>query len=66
VIVKPMPLPVRPGPHAPPVHDRMRIAAGNSAKKDARPKPYTLEVPTAAPHYSPSGMLEFPISKYVY
>ena len=53
--VKPMPLPVRPGRHAPPPVEKARTTPGNAAKKDARPKPYTLEVPAAAPHYSPNG-----------
>ncbi|KAG0650574.1 Mediator of RNA polymerase II transcription subunit 12 [Hyphodiscus hymeniophilus] len=53
--IKPMPLPVRPGQHAPPAVDKTRAAPANNAKKDARPKPYTLEVPAAAPHYLPNG-----------
>lgn len=56
VPVKSMPLPVRPGHHAP-APDKARVVSGYSLKKDARPKPYVLEVPTAAPHYSPNGML---------
>lgn len=56
--VRPMPLPVRPGQHAPPALDKSRNVSGNAAKKDTRPKPYVLEVPTAAPHYTPNGMLE--------
>lgn len=55
VTIKPMPLPVRPGQHAPPSSEKSRAAPSNAAKKDARPKPYILEVPTAAPHYSPNG-----------
>jgi len=62
VIIKPMPLPVRPGQHAPPHLDKMRVAPGNAAKKDARPKPYVLEVPTSAPHYSVNGVLNLPIA----
>jgi mediator of RNA polymerase II transcription subunit 12 len=53
--IKPMPLPVRPGQHAPPSTEKSRLAPSNAAKKDARPKPYVLEVPAAAPHYSPNG-----------
>jgi mediator of RNA polymerase II transcription subunit 12 len=54
--IKPMPLPVRPGQHAPPSTEKSRSAPSNAAKKDARPKPYVLEVPAAAPHYSPNGV----------
>lgn len=56
-IPKPMPLPVRPGQHAPPVSGKSRAAPSTTVKKDARPKPYVLEVPAAAPTYSPNGML---------
>jgi mediator of RNA polymerase II transcription subunit 12 len=56
VTIKPMPLPVRPGQHPPPSFEKSRSAPSNTAKKDARPKPYVLEVPAAAPHYSPNGM----------
>ncbi|PMD54318.1 RNA polymeras-like protein II mediator complex component Srb8 [Hyaloscypha bicolor E] len=59
VTIKPMPLPVRPGQHAPPSSEKSRAAPSNAAKKDARPKPYILEVPTAAPHYSPNGHTDF-------
>ena len=52
---KPMPLPERPGQHAPPAVDKARTVPGNNAKKDARPKPYNLEVPAAAPCYPPKG-----------
>lgn len=55
VAIKPMPLPVRPGQHPPPSSEKSRPAPSNAAKKDARPKPYVLEVPTAAPHYPPNG-----------
>jgi mediator of RNA polymerase II transcription subunit 12 len=54
--IKPMPLPARPGQRAPPALDKARSVQGNSAKKDARLKPYVLEVPAAAPRYSPNGM----------
>jgi mediator of RNA polymerase II transcription subunit 12 len=56
--IRPMPLPARPGQHAPPAVDKARTTLGSSAKKDARPKPYILEVPAAAPHYSPNGLSE--------
>jgi mediator of RNA polymerase II transcription subunit 12 len=45
---QPMPMPMRPGQHAPPATQKTRAAPGNTAKKDARPKPYVLEVPTTA------------------
>jgi hypothetical protein len=55
--IKPMPLPVRPGQHAPPTTaEKVRSAPSNLGRKDARPKPYVLEVPSAAPRYSPNGM----------
>lgn len=56
--VRPMPMPVRPGQHPPLNVDKFRVASGSVVKKDARPKPYTLEVPAAAPHYAPNGMLK--------
>ncbi|ESZ89638.1 hypothetical protein SBOR_9976 [Sclerotinia borealis F-4128] len=55
---KPFPLPVRPGQHAPPFVEKPGSSIGSSGKKDARPKPYVLEVPTAAP-YSPNGHADF-------
>lgn len=54
--IKPMPLPARPGQHPPPSPEKSRFATSNTARKDARPKPYVLDVPAAAPHYSPNGM----------
>ncbi|KAG4443322.1 hypothetical protein IFR05_001191 [Cadophora sp. M221] len=57
--IKPMPLPVRPGQHAPPLSGKQRPLLTNTNKKDARPKPYTLEVPAIAPHYSPNGHADF-------
>lgn len=55
-VIKPMPLPVRPRRHAPPKSEKLRMSTGSTPKKDARPKPYVLEVPAIAPHYSPNGM----------
>lgn len=55
VATKPMPVPLRPGKHAPPPAERPRPPITNTAKKDVRPKPYTLEVPAAAPRYTPNG-----------
>lgn len=55
--IKPMPLPVRPKQHGPPSTKKPRPVAGTAVKKDVRPKPYTLEVPAAAPRYPPNGML---------
>jgi mediator of RNA polymerase II transcription subunit 12 len=54
--IKPMPLPIRPGQHAPPTSEKVRVVQGTSAKKDARPKPYTLETPALAPRYPSNGM----------
>ncbi|RDW77406.1 hypothetical protein BP6252_05459 [Coleophoma cylindrospora] len=56
----PMPMPTRPGQQAPAtVANKPKSTPGTSAKKDARPKPYTLEVPSAAPHYTPNGHADF-------
>jgi hypothetical protein len=55
--IKPMPLPIRPGQHAPPSSRKARPIATNTVKKDVRPKPYTLEVPAAAPRFPPNGKL---------
>lgn len=60
-MIKPVPLPVRPGQYAPPNSEKQRQLPPNIVKKDVRPKPYTLEVPTAAPRYSPHG-LSTPVS----
>lgn len=57
--IKPMPLPIRPGQHAPPASAKSRPAAGTTVRKDARPKPYVLEVPTLAPQYPPNGHADF-------
>ena len=63
VAINPMPLPVRPGQHPRPSLNRARAEPGNPQKKDARPKPYILEVPPAAARFSPSGMLQ-PVAQY--
>ncbi|KAG9234086.1 RNA polymeras-like protein II mediator complex component Srb8 [Amylocarpus encephaloides] len=59
--VKPMPLPARPGQHAPPnsYAKVARPSTRNNTRKDMRPRPYTLEVPAAAPHYPPRGHVDF-------
>lgn len=54
--IKPIPLPIRPGQHGPPTFKKSRPPAAASLKKDARPKPYALEVPIIAPHYPPNGL----------
>lgn len=59
LVIKPMPLPVRPGKHAPPTSEKARSSTANTLKKDARPRPYVLETPTAAPRYSPNGHADF-------
>jgi mediator of RNA polymerase II transcription subunit 12 len=61
VVINPMPLPVRPGHHPRPTGDRTRVEPGNTQKKDARPKPYILEVPAAAARYSPNSMFPMPL-----
>lgn len=58
-VIKPMPLPMRPGQHAPPTAEKPRPIQGSTTKKDARPKPYVLEVPAAAPRYPPNGHVDF-------
>ncbi|CAG8959099.1 hypothetical protein HYFRA_00012962 [Hymenoscyphus fraxineus] len=57
--IKPMPLPVRPKQHGPASTKKPRPVAGAVVKKDVRPKPYTLEVPAAAPRYPPNGHIDF-------
>ncbi|PBP17135.1 transcription mediator subunit Med12 [Diplocarpon rosae] len=57
--IKPMPLPARPAQHAPPMSQKPKPSPTSTAKKDARPKPYTLEVPAAAPRYPPNGHADF-------
>ncbi|KAH7333493.1 RNA polymerase-like protein II mediator complex component Srb8 [Rhexocercosporidium sp. MPI-PUGE-AT-0058] len=59
ITIKPMPLPARPGQYAPPLSGKQRPLPTNPNKKDARPKPYTLEVPPMAPHYSPNRHADF-------
>jgi len=54
--IKPIPLPIRPGQHTPPLPEKSRAAPIHIAKKDVRPKPYVLEVPAAAPHYPQNGI----------
>lgn len=56
VAISPMPLPVRPGYHPRPAVGKPRGEPAIVQKKDARPKPYVLEVPAAASRYSPNGM----------
>ncbi|KAH8686067.1 RNA polymerase-like protein II mediator complex component Srb8 [Tricladium varicosporioides] len=57
--VKPMPLPIRPGQYAPSASGKVRVPTAVPAKRDARPKPYTLEVPAIAPRYPPNGHVDF-------
>jgi mediator of RNA polymerase II transcription subunit 12 len=60
----PMPMPRRPGQHSQVLRKSRRVTVGGSLKKEARPKPYTLEVPSIAPHYSPNGKL-LPQTRYI-
>lgn len=68
VAIKPMPVPVRPGKHAPPPAEKSRPLTTALVRKDVRPKPYTLEVPAAAPRYTPNGQYSSsdPISLLTY
>lgn len=50
-----IPLPVRPGRQNRPTVTKQRTQPTSTARKDARPKPYILEVPAIAPHYPPNG-----------
>ncbi|KAA8576046.1 hypothetical protein EYC84_006209 [Monilinia fructicola] len=59
ISAKSFPLPVRPGQHAPSSIYKPGPSIGSSGKKDARPKPWVLEVPAAAPSYSPNGHADF-------
>ncbi|KAL3420185.1 transcription mediator subunit Med12 [Phlyctema vagabunda] len=59
LMMRHMPMPTRPGQHVPLAINKPKVASGMVVRKDARPKPYTLEVPTAAPHYSPNGHADF-------
>ncbi|ATZ45416.1 Bcsrb8 [Botrytis cinerea B05.10] len=56
---KPFAFPVRPGQHPPPSLGRPSPSIGPTGKRDARPKPFVLEVPLAAPSYSPNGHADF-------
>lgn len=60
LFVKPLPLPVRPGQHALQASGKSRspMTSAIPQKKEARPKPYILETPSIAPHYSPNGLLD--------
>lgn len=51
----PLPMPARPGRNMPSHARRQMPDAGSTAKKDTRPKPYVLEVPSCAPYYPPNG-----------
>lgn len=56
--IKPMPFPPRPGQHAPPTStSKPSQTQTQNVKKDARPKPFTLEIPSAAPSFPANGMV---------
>ena len=56
--IKPMPLPPRPGQHAPSTSTfNTAQTQTNTVKKDARPKPFTLEVPSIAPSFPANGKI---------
>jgi mediator of RNA polymerase II transcription subunit 12 len=51
------PFPPRPGQHAPPTStSNPSQTQTQTVKKDARPKPFTLEIPSAAPSFPANGM----------
>ncbi|KAH8803190.1 RNA polymerase-like protein II mediator complex component Srb8 [Xylogone sp. PMI_703] len=57
---RPLPLPARPGRHLPPPNDdKARHASSSVAKKDGRPKPYSLTAPSIAPVYANSSVADF-------
>lgn len=51
----PIPLPRRPVQSAPPFARGERGPIAVAVKKEVRPKPYVLDVPSAAPHFQPTG-----------
>ena len=51
----PIPMPRRPAQSAPPFTRGERGLTAMAVKKEVRPKPYVLEVPSAAPHFQPNG-----------
>ena len=51
----PIPMPRRPVQSAPPFARGERGPNSVAPKKEVRPKPYVLEVPSAAPHFQPNG-----------
>jgi mediator of RNA polymerase II transcription subunit 12 len=56
--IKPMPLPPRPGQYAPPTStSKTSQTHTNNVKKDARPKPFTLEIPSTAPSFPANGKI---------
>lgn len=55
----PLPMPTRPKRRSRPVIQKQRAQPTVVAKKDARPKPWALEVPALAPHYPPNGEYQY-------
>jgi mediator of RNA polymerase II transcription subunit 12, fungi type len=51
----PIPMPRRPVQSAPPFTRGERSPIAVAVKKEVRPKPYALEVPSAAPHFQLNG-----------
>lgn len=57
----PLPMPARPGRSGVSHVRKQAHDAGNSPKKESRPKPYVLEAPSDAPSYPSNGMNSPPI-----
>ncbi|OBT49357.1 hypothetical protein VE00_00312 [Pseudogymnoascus sp. WSF 3629] len=55
----PLPMPARPGRSGVSHIRKQAHDAGNSPKKETRPKPYVLEAPPDAPSYPPNGHLDY-------
>ncbi|ELR03214.1 RNA polymerase II mediator complex subunit [Pseudogymnoascus destructans] len=55
----PLPMPARPGRSGVSHIRRQAHDAGNSPKKESRPKPYVLEAPLDAPSYTSNGHLDY-------
>ncbi len=61
----PLPLPKRPAQAIPSSVQRHKVDSRRSGpRRDARPKPYVLEVPSSAPRYPPNGMLVYMLIEF--
>lgn len=52
-----MPMPRRPGQDVKPPTKLQKATPPPALRRDTRPKPWNMEVPLAAPHYPPDGMV---------